>query len=222
MKLLVIEDDKLLRDGLMQALQLEGYTCESATTLQQAGQLISATPYSLLILDLGLPDGDGMTLLSTLRNNGNDVPVLILTARDALDERVRGLNVGADDYLTKPFALSELLARARAIIRRHQGVSNNLLTVDNISIDLTHQEVKLAGKLIDLTPKEFAILSRLMMRAGHRIHREILHQDLYKWEDDPSSNSLEVHIHHLRQKIGRDRIRTLRGFGYLLTTGELP
>lgn len=161
-----------------------------------------------------------MSLLEKLRRQGNGVPVLILTARDAIDERVRGLDFGADDYLIKPFALSELLARARAIIRRHQGVSNNLLWVDDISLDLTHHDVTVDGKTVILTPKEFAILSRLMLRAGHRIHREILHQDLYSWDDDPSSNSLEVHIHHMRQKIGRDRIQTLRGFGYLLTTAE--
>lgn len=220
MKILVIEDDKLLREGLQQALEQESFTCECAANLRQSWPLLTSTTYSLIILDLGLPDGDGMSLLEKLRRQGNGVPVLILTARDAIDERVRGLDFGADDYLIKPFVLSELLARARAIIRRHQGVSNNLLWVDDISLDLTHHDVTVDGKTVILTPKEFAILSRLMLRAGHRIHREILHQDLYSWDDDPSSNSLEVHIHHLRQKIGRDRIQTLRGFGYLLTTAE--
>lgn len=220
MKILVIEDDKLLREGLQQALEQEHFACECAADMRQSWPLLTSTTYSLIILDLGLPDGDGMTLLEKLRRQGNGVPVLILTARDAIDERVRGLDFGADDYLIKPFALSELLARARAIIRRHQGVSNNLLWVDGISLDLTHHDVTVDGKAVILTPKEFAILSRLMLRAGHRIHREILHQDLYSWDDDPSSNSLEVHIHHLRQKIGRDRIQTLRGFGYLLTTAE--
>ncbi|NDL65814.1 two-component system response regulator PmrA [Acerihabitans arboris] len=217
MKILIIEDDKLLRDGLRMALQQEGYASDSAGNLREAENFMASTAYSLAILDLGLPDGDGMSLLNLWRRAGNDVPVLILTARDGVDERVRGLNLGADDYLVKPFALSELLARVRAIIRRHQGKSNNQLWVDNISLDLTSHEVTLDGKIIELTPKEFAILSRLMLRAGHRIHREILHQDLYNWDDDPSSNSLEVHIHNLRAKIGKERIRTLRGFGYLLT-----
>ncbi len=217
MKILITEDDKLLQEGLLLALQQEGYAADCAVNLRQAENFINSTDYSLVILDLGLPDGDGMTLLNQWRKDGNDVPVLILTARDGIEERVRGLNLGADDYLTKPFALSELLARVRAIIRRHQGVSNNLIWVDNISLDLTSHEVTVDGKIIELTPKEFAILSRLMLRAGHRIHREILHQDLYNWDDDPSSNSLEVHVHNLRQKIGKDRIRTLRGFGYLMT-----
>lgn len=217
MKILIIEDDRLLQDGLRLALQQEGYASDSSDSLRMAENLMESTAYSLAILDLGLPDGDGMSLLNQWRKKGNDVPVLILTARDAIDERVRGLNLGADDYLVKPFALSELLARVRAIIRRHQGKSNNQLWVDNISLDLTTHEVTVDGKTIELTPKEFAILSRLMLRAGHRIHREVLHQDLYNWEDDPSSNSLEVHIHNLRVKIGKHRIRTLRGFGYLLT-----
>lgn len=217
MKILITEDDKLLQDGLQLALQQDGYATDCAANLNQADQFINTTDYSLVILDLGLPDGDGITLLNKWRKNGNDVPVLILTARHDIEDRVRGLNLGADDYLTKPFALTELLARVRAIIRRHQGASNNLIWADNISLDLTSHEVTVDGKIIELTPKEFAILSRLMLRAGHRIHREILHQDLYNWEDDPSSNSLEVHVHNLRQKIGKGRIRTLRGFGYLIT-----
>jgi two-component system response regulator BasR len=217
MKILIIEDDQLLQEGLQLALQQEGYASDCAGTLREAENLAESAPYSLAILDLGLPDGDGISLLAKWRKKGNDLPVLILTARDGIDERVKGLNLGADDYLVKPFALSELLARVRAIIRRHQGVSNNAIKVDNISLDLNSHEVTVDGNPIDITPKEFAILSRLMLRAGHRIHREILHQDLYNWDDDPCSNSLEVHIHNLRQKIGKDRIRTMRGFGYLLT-----
>ena len=217
MKILIIEDDKLLQQGLQLALQQEGYASDCAGNVRDADNLMETAPYSLAILDLGLPDGDGMSLLLKWRKNGIDVPVLILTARDGIDERVNGLDYGADDYLIKPFALTELLARTRAIIRRHQGASNNLVQVDNISLDLNSHEVTVSGNIIDITPKEFAILSRLMLRAGHRIHREILHQDLYNWDDDPSSNSLEVHIHNLRQKIGKDRIKTLRGFGYLLT-----
>ncbi|QWA09393.1 two-component system response regulator PmrA [Sodalis ligni] len=216
MKILIIEDDRFLQEGLQLALQQEGYASDCAGSMREAENLMETAPYSLVILDLGLPDGDGMSLLVKWRKKGNDVPVLILTARDGLDQRVSGLNFGADDYLIKPFALAELLARARAVIRRHQGVSNNYICVDNISLDLNSHEVTVNGSPIDITPKEFAILSRLMLRAGHRIHREILHQDLYNWDDDPSSNSLEVHIHNLRQKIGKDRIRTLRGFGYLL------
>ena len=148
--------------------------------------------------------------------------MLILTARDKVNDRVSGLDVGADDYLAKPFALTELQARVRALIRRNQGSSNSKIQVDNITLDLNNQQVLLDDKQVVLTPKEFAILSRLVLKAGSQVHREVLHQDIYAWNDDPSSNSLEVHIYNLRHKIGKDRIRTLRGFGYLLTKGEQP
>ncbi|WP_192456586.1 two-component system response regulator PmrA [Musicola keenii] len=220
MKLLIVEDDALLQEGLLQAMRNEGYICDCATTAKEADALINSAHYSLIVLDLGLPDGDGLTLLTRWRNNQHSQPVLILTARDTVDERVTGLNIGADDYMIKPFALSELLARIRALIRRHQGSSENLIQVDNITLDLNSQQVMLDRKPIILTPKEFAILSRLILKAGTQVHREVLHQDIYNWDDDPSSNSLEVHIHNLRQKIGKNRIKTLRGFGYLLTKDD--
>ncbi|ACS84206.1 two-component system response regulator PmrA [Musicola paradisiaca] len=220
MKLLIVEDDALLQEGLLQAMRNEGYTCDCATTAKEADALINSAHYSLIVLDLGLPDGDGLTLLTRWRNNQHSQPVLILTARDTVDERVTGLNIGADDYMIKPFALSELLARIRALIRRHQGSSENLIQVDNITLDLNSQQVMLDSKPVILTPKEFAILSRLILKAGSQVHREVLHQDIYNWDDDPSSNSLEVHIHNLRQKIGKNRIKTLRGFGYLLTKDD--
>ncbi|POD96031.1 two-component system response regulator BasR [Pectobacterium odoriferum] len=222
MKLLIVEDDKLLQEGLLLALSHEGYACDCADTAKEADALISSAHYSLVILDLGLPDEDGLTLLSRWRKNHYQHPVLILTARDKVNDRVSGLDVGADDYLAKPFALTELQARVRALIRRNQGSSNSKIQVDNITLDLNNQQVLLDGKPVVLTPKEFAILSRLVLKAGSQVHREVLHQDIYAWNDDPSSNSLEVHIHNLRHKIGKDRIRTLRGFGYLLTKGEQP
>ncbi|MEQ9877984.1 two-component system response regulator PmrA [Pectobacterium aroidearum] len=222
MKLLIVEDDKLLQEGLLLALSHEGYACDCAGTAKEADALISSAHYSLVILDLGLPDDDGLALLSRWRKNNYQHPVLILTARDKVNDRVNGLDVGADDYLAKPFALTELQARVRALIRRNQGSSNSQIQVDNITLDLNNQQVLLDEKPVVLTPKEFAILSRLMLKAGSQVHREVLHQDIYAWNDDPSSNSLEVHIHNLRQKIGKDRIRTLRGFGYLLTKGEQP
>ncbi len=200
----------------------EGYACDCAGTAKEADALISSAHYSLVILDLGLPDEDGLTLLSRWRKNHYQHPVLILTARDKVNDRVSGLDVGADDYLAKPFALTELQARVRALIRRNQGSSNSKIQVDNITLDLNNQQVLLDDKPVVLTPKEFAILSRLVLKAGSQVHRELLHQDIYAWNDDPSSNSLEVHIHNLRHKIGKDRIRTLRGFGYLLTKGEQP
>ncbi|MCA6925743.1 two-component system response regulator PmrA [Pectobacterium versatile] len=222
MKLLIVEDDKLLQEGLLLALSHEGYACDCAGTSKEADALISSAHYSLVILDLGLPDEDGLALLSRWRKNHYQHPVLILTARDKVNDRVSGLDVGADDYLAKPFALTELQARVRALIRRNQGSSNSTIQVDNITLDLNNQQVLLDDKPVVLTPKEFAILSRLVLKAGSQVHREVLHQDIYAWNDDPSSNSLEVHIHNLRHKIGKDRIRTLRGFGYLLTKGEQP
>ena len=142
--------------------------------------------------------------------------MLVLTARDAIEDRVEGLDAGADDYLVKPFALVELQARVRALIRRFQGHSDNLLQVENIILNLSTQQVLFDGSQIELTPKEFALLSRLMMRAGQTVNREILQQDLYSWQDDLSSNTLEVHIHNLRRKLGKERIKTVRSVGYRL------
>lgn len=145
--------------------------------------------------------------------------MLILTARDALEDRVDGLDAGADDYLIKPFALAELQARVRALIRRYQGQSDNLIAVGNLKINLSSQQAYLDDAPVEVTPKEFAILSRLMMRAGQTVNRELLQQDLYTWQDDLGSNTLEVHVHNLRKKLGKEVIRTVRGIGYRL---EMP
>ncbi|AFJ45524.1 two-component system response regulator PmrA [Shimwellia blattae] len=216
MKLLIIEDDALLREGLTIALRNEGYALDCADTAARADGLISTGEYSLVILDLGLPDKDGATLLSAWRRSGIKTPVLILTARDGLEDRVRGLDSGADDYLVKPFALVELQARVRALIRRYQGQSDNQISLDNLTLNLQTQQVYLDDSEIEITPKEFALLSRLLMRAGQTVHRETLQQDLYSWQDDPGSNTLEVHIHNLRRKLGKERIKTIRGVGYRL------
>ncbi|WP_367298425.1 two-component system response regulator PmrA [Hafnia alvei] len=216
MKILIVEDDELIQQGLAKALANESYACDCAATAAQAKSLVQVGQYSLIILDLGLPDQDGASLLRQWRRSGVDVPVLILTARDAIEDRVDGLDAGADDYLVKPFALVELQARVRALIRRFQGHSDNLLQVENIILNLSTQQVTFAGQQIELTPKEFALLSRLMMRAGQTVNREILQQDLYSWQDDLSSNTLEVHIHNLRRKLGKERIKTVRSVGYRL------
>lgn len=216
MKILIVEDDELIQQGLAKALANESYACDCAATAAQAKSLVQVGQYSLIILDLGLPDQDGASLLRQWRRSGVDVPVLILTARDAIEDRVGGLDAGADDYLVKPFALVELQARVRALIRRFQGHSDNLLQVENIILNLSTQQVAFEGQQIELTPKEFALLSRLMMRAGQTVNREILQQDLYSWQDDLSSNTLEVHIHNLRRKLGKERIKTVRSVGYRL------
>ncbi|NIG78340.1 two-component system response regulator PmrA [Cedecea neteri] len=218
MKLLIVEDDLLLQEGLSLALGGEGYALDCAATAAEADALLQSGEYSLIILDLGLPDKDGATLLSQWRRRGIKNPVLILTARDALEDRVNGLDSGADDYLVKPFALAELQARARALIRRYQGHSDNLLQEDDLTLNLQTQQVLLANQAVEITPKEFALLTRLMMRIGQTVHRETLQQDIYSWQDDPGSNTLEVHIHNLRRKLGKDRIKTVRGVGYRLET----
>lgn len=220
MKLLVVEDDALLMAGLQQALAGQGYACDGAVLARDADGLLRSGLYSAVLLDLGLPDRDGLSLLREWRQAQLSVPVLILTARDALEDRVAGLDAGADDYLIKPFELAELLARVRALIRRQQGCSDNLIEVGNLALDLAARSITIDGKLLTLTPSEFAVLSRLMLKAGKPVSRETLQQDLYSWKDDLSSNTLDVFIHHLRSKLGKNRIQTLRGLGYMLSVEE--
>lgn len=224
MKILIVEDDALLSLGLQKALGQEAYVCDSVTTIKEAEAYLAAVPetahgYSAILLDLGLPDGNGIELLQRWRKQGMGMPVLIMTARDALSDRIQGLDAGADDYIIKPFELLELVARLRAIIRRHMGQSDNVLTVGDLALDLAKQSIKQGHRLLDLTPREYAVLSRLMLKQGQVVHREILQQDLYTWQDSLGSNTLEVYIHHLRQKIGKARILTQRGVGYQLTEG---
>ena len=216
MKILVVEDDTLLRQGLQQALSQEQYSCDVAVNCAEADSLIKVSEYGLIILDLGLPDGDGMSLLKRWRQRGMVQPVMILTARDALDERVAGLDRGADDYMVKPFALAELLARVRALLRRDQKLASNQIISGDLMLDLQQKTVTLAGAPVVLTRREFALLRRLVMQAGKLVSRERLQEDIYDWQDDIGSNALEVHIHHLRRKLGTTRIRTVRGEGYCL------
>ncbi|WP_336778498.1 two-component system response regulator PmrA [Pantoea sp. USHLN256] len=220
MKLLIVEDDALLQSGLAQALSAQGYAIDCASTAAESNAMLRSGQYSLIVLDLGLPDRDGASLLRQWRRDGIAVPVLILTARDALEDRVDGLDAGADDYLVKPFALVELQARVRALIRRYQGHSDNLLQQGDLTLNLSSQQVLLEAHPLEITPKEFALLTRLLMRIGQNVHRETLQQDLYSWNDDPGSNTLEVHIHNLRRKLGKDRIKTVRGVGYRLELRE--
>ena len=216
MKILIVEDDALLQEGVALALGGEGYVTDCAARGAQAETLLHSGQYSLIVLDLGLPDVDGAALLRRWRRQGIDLPVLILTARDALEDRVSGLDAGADDYLVKPFALAELKARVRALIRRYQGRSDNQIQHGDLTLNLASLQVSVENQPIEVTPKEFALLTRLLMRIGQTVHRETLQQDLYSWQDDNGSNTLEVHIHNLRRKLGKDRIKTVRGVGYRL------
>lgn len=219
MKILLIEDDALLLGGLQKALEQQQYCCDVATSINTARQY-TLDDYELIILDLGLPDGDGLTLLKQWRQQGCKLPVLILTARDSLDDRVKGLDQGADDYLVKPFALAELLARVRALMRRRFEKTDNALLFGGLKLDMTHHQVWLDGQELTLTRMEYAILRRLMLHAGKTVQRDRLQQDLYDWNDDIGSNTLEVYIHHLRRKIGADSIKTIRGEGYRLESKD--
>ena len=216
MKILVVEDDTLLREGLTLAMQSEGYACDGVTSAREAALSLAAGHYSLMVLDLGLPDEDGLLFLRRIRREKQSLPVLILTARDTVSDRIAGLDTGADDYLIKPFALEELNARVRALLRRHNNQSDSEIACDNLRLNLTRRQAWRDEVLLELTPKEYALLSRLMAKAGSPVHREILFNDIYSWDNEPATNSLEVHIHNLREKIGKSRIRTVRGFGYML------
>jgi len=216
MKVLVVEDDSLLLQGLILAMQSEGYVCDGVMTAHEAALCLANGHYSVIVLDLGLPDEDGLQFLARIRREKISLPVLILTARDTVDDRIAGLDTGADDYLVKPFALEELNARVRALLRRHHNQGDNEISIGDLRLNVTRRLVALGETQLDLTPKEYALLSRLMTKAGRPVHREILYNDIYSWDNEPSTNTLEVHIHNLRDKIGKTRIRTVRGFGYML------
>ena len=216
MKILVVEDDLLLRQGVQKALGHEQYSCDVAANCAEADALLRVSEYGLIILDLGLPDGDGLQLLKRWRQRGLRQPVLILTARDGVDDKVAGLDRGADDYMVKPFSLAELLARVRALLRRDHGKASNQLVCGELALDLESKSVSLAGQEVILTRREFALLRRLAIQVGKVVSRERLQEDLYDWQDEIGSNTLEVYIHHLRRKLGSERIRTVRGEGYVL------
>ena len=216
MRILLVEDDELLGDGLAAGLRHCGYNVDWLRDGESARTALTTEEYAALVLDLGLPRLDGMGLLRGLRAAGNDIPVLILTARDSTWDKVGGLDGGADDYLVKPVDLDELAARLRALTRRASGQSTPLLRAREVELDPAARRVRLRGNPIELSAKEFAILEQLMRNAGRMISRAQLESALYGWGEGVESNAVEVHIHHLRRKLGADLIRTVRGIGYLL------
>lgn len=185
MKILIVEDDTLLLQGLILAAQTEGYACDGVSTARAAEHSLESGHYSLMVLDLGLPDEDGLHFLTRIRQKKYTLPVLILTARDTLNDRITGLDVGADDYLVKPFALEELHARIRALLRRHNNQGESELTVGNLTLNIGRHQAWRDGQELTLTPKEYALLSRLMLKAGSPVHREILYNDIYNWITNP-------------------------------------
>lgn len=214
MRLLLVEDDQSLSRAVEQALSGQGYAIDAVGTADAALFLLEQAPQDAVVLDLGLPDGDGIDVLKHIRKHWAALPVLILTARDSIDDRVRGLDGGADDYLTKPFEIPELVARIRAITRRASGRSDNVIAIGNITLNLAAQQVSLAGDLIELSGKEYRVLHTLMEHRGRLMTREQIETSLYAWGDEVGSNTVEVYIHGLRKKLGKDFIKTVRGIGY--------
>lgn len=214
MRILLVEDDQLLGNGLVTGLHNDGYSVDWVKNGEAGLLAISSTPYDAAILDIGLPKMSGLDVLSSARNQGITTPILILTAQDALSDRVTGLDSGADDYLTKPFELDELCARLRALTRRSHGLSHQEIRYKNIIIDPAAHTVTLDDKDIELSRREFALLKELISSAGRVLSRPHLEDKLYSWGNEIESNTIEVYIHHLRKKFGSELIKTLRGVGY--------
>ncbi len=216
MRILLVEDDLMLGDGMVDALRRGGYTVDWLTTGLPVADCLRHDEFAALILDLNLPDIDGISVLKQLRRNGHALPVLILTARDALDDRVTGLDAGADDYLVKPFALEELNARLRALVRRGKGQAQSSIEHGDIVLLPDSQQVSYRGEEVRLTPHEYKLLQELLIQAGRVLSKEQLQQSLYGWDEGAESNALEVHIHHLRKKFYPELIRNIRGVGYIV------
>jgi len=224
MRLLIVEDEARLVELLAAALKRAGFVTDAVSRCADALEALLLTPYDAVILDLGLSDGDGLTLLTHLRSVRNSVPVLVLTARDAIEARVAGLNAGADDYVVKPFAMAELIARVKALLRRPGGALGVTLEAGNIVFDTIERHVGVGGTSVFLARRESAVLEHLMRRLGRVVPKSVLEEKLYGIDDELASNAIPVHVHHLRRKLVEARatveIHTVRGVGYLLTEGR--
>jgi len=216
MRILLAEDDPLLGDGLRAGLRQQGFQVDWVRDGHAAERELRAQPYAAAVLDLGLPLKDGMEVLASVRRAGLTLPVLVLTARDAVPDRVRGLNTGADDYVVKPIDLQELAARLRALVRRAHGQAQECLSAQDVVLDPAAHTVEQAGRPVVLAQREFAMLQALLLNTGRVLSREQLEQHLYSWGHEVESNAVEVHIHHLRRKLGAGLIQTVRGVGYVL------
>jgi len=220
LRVLLVEDEGRMSKLVSRALARAGFVVDAFGTCADGREALSFGNYDAAILDLGLPDGDGLTLLAEARTGGHSIPILVLTARDAVEDRVCGLDAGADDYLVKPFAMSELIARTKALLRRPGGALGTLLTAGNISFDTIGRDVRVAGAAIALPRQELAVLEHLMRRHGRVVPKTLLEDKLYGIDDELESNAIPVHVHHLRRRL-RDagaavQIHTVRGVGYLL------
>ncbi|KAB2919720.1 MAG: response regulator [Dechloromonas sp.] len=216
MRLLLVEDDALLGDGIRAGLMLAGYAVDWVRDGKLALNALLDHDYDACVLDLGLPGMDGMAVLTELRKQGRRLPVLVLTARDTREDKIGGLDCGADDYLTKPFDLAELQARLRALLRRAGGVASPLLSHAGVELDPATKRVSKLGQEIQLSAREYALLLDLLSHPRHVRTRAQLEESLYAWGEETDSNTVEVYVHHLRKKLGADFIRTVRGLGYQL------
>jgi len=221
MRILIVEDDAALARSIVALLRAAGHAVDHVATGEDALMVLSGEPYALTILDVGLPDIDGFAVLQALRRRGDRVPVLMLTARDALDDRVRGLDLGADDYLRKPFAPEELEARIRALGRRRGGDPTPELVIGSLTLDRSRAQARVGERLLDLRRREWAVLDALATRAGQIVPRETLQSEVFGYDDPVGPNAIEVNITRLRGKLAPDgpAIRTVRGVGYLLDAG---
>lgn len=215
-KFLIIEDDPMIGLGLVRALKDEGIQADWVTDARSGEEAIESGSYSLILLDLGLPDKSGIEVLASIRLAGNRTPLLIITARDEVDQRVRGLETGADDYLVKPFSLRELLARIRAILRRHEVPEGHVIGNGELSLNMETKEVNYRGKTVAIPTKEFALLVALAERPGTILSRRQIEERVYQWGDEVSSNAVEVLIHYLRKKFDNEIIRNVRGLGWMV------
>jgi DNA-binding response OmpR family regulator len=216
MRLLLLEDDLQLGKALQTALGQSEFSPLWVRRIQDAKVQLQAQQFAAALLDIGLPDGSGLDLLTWLRESGNKVPVIMLTARDAVEDRVRGLDSGADDYLPKPFAIPELISRVRALTRRGAGFAEQVWRIGDLAIEPARQSATLGGQLLDLSLREYSLLVELARHAGRFVTRIQLEKVMFNGDAGIESNALEVHVHNLRKKLGSQRIRTLRGVGYLL------
>jgi len=220
MRLLVVEDEPRISEIIKAALERAEFAVDTVRLRADAREALANTAYDAAILDLGLPDGDGLAVLNAARTAGKALPILILTARDAVEDRVAGLNAGADDYLTKPFAMTELVARIKALLRRPGAVLGMTLEAGNVRLDTIGRELSIGGNPVRLSRRELAILEQMMRRFGRIVPKAVLEEKLYGIDEEPDSNPIPVHVHHLRRQLetasANVEIHTIRGVGYIL------
>lgn len=220
MRVLLVEDDEMIGESLSDALQDEAYIVDWVKDGRQAILTLKAQPYDIILLDLGLPEVDGMGVLTAIRHAHIKTPVLIITARDEVQDRIAGLDSGADDYVVKPFELGEVFARMRVLIRRAQGQADNLLSVGNVQLDTTHKRVLMDDSPVDLTAKEYMLLTVFMLSPEKVMSKTELEDSLYGWGGEVESNAVEFLIHSLRKKIGQHRIKNVRGLGWYISNNN--